>query len=636
MIHRRRPPRRDNGGPLLSTSWEVTDTAAPFKDNDQILEAAYQVFTARNELSERVRRFDEAPENGGGRQESAARRLERAWRQRFRVTPDTVVLARVCREAHLNHMETEIVMALLLHVYGLWRSSITSASDVLGVLCLTPAQSMKALRALSETGRLLKRGLLYYDDPDEDLRERTINISEDLAHRVLHNGESGPRNGELRREEELKTFLPRLTGVMRKKSDALMAVMRGYGNLQEFQKWRMKQDGLLRILGEALETHPNWKLSRARKAFPEYGADWCVILALMGKALNHIHPDDDLFSGAGLCRALCTIPEHFTGLLDRFLSQAPLVRGGYIQPCGGGDGVFSENAGSVQGVEFELTPKALKLLGIGQGKTQRDAWDSSMRAPRIRLNDLALPEATLAAVRLALDHVRHASVLIDDWGLGETFSYGRGATLLFHGPPGTGKTATAEAIASALGRPLLAVDYSRIQNCYVGQTEKNIVKIFHKARQAEAVLFWDEADAMFYDRDSARYNWEVRDVNVLLQEIERFEGVCILATNRKSSLDPAFERRISAKVEFPRPDCALRRELWQKLLPKRMPLAEDVDIDRLSSNDLSGGEIKNVILNAARFACGRDDHARVSAFDFERALALEVQDRKTVNRRIGF
>ena len=162
------------------------------------------------------------------------------------------------------------------------------------------------------------------------------------------------------------------------------------------------------------------------------------------------------------------------------------------------------------------------------------------------------------------------------------------------------------------------------------------MKIFHKARQAEAVLFWDEADAMFYDRDSARYNWEVRDVNVLLQEIERFEGVCILATNRKSSLDPAFERRISAKVEFPRPDRILRRELWQKLLPKRMPLAEDVDIDRLSSNDLSGGEIKNVILNAARFACGRDDHARVSAFDFERALALEVQDRKTVNRRIGF
>lgn len=636
MTHRYRLPRKNQGGPLLNTSWVVTDATTPFKDNDQILEGAYQVFTARGDLSENQRQFDEGTPDKSDTRKSAVRRLERAWWQRFAATPDTVVLARVCREARLNRMETEIVMALLLHAYGLWRHSITSAGEVLGVLCLTPAQSMQALRALSEAGRLCKKALLYYDDPDEDLRERSISISEDLAYRVLHNGESGRGSRELRREEDLQTFLPRLTGVMRKKSDALMGMMRGYGNSQEFQKWRMKQNALMHSLDDALGTHPGWKLSRARKAFPDNGDDWCVILALMGKALNHIHPDDDLFSGAGLCRAVCIVPELYNSQLERLLSQAPLVRGGYIQPCGGGEGVFSENAGSVQSVEFELTPKALKLLSIAQGKTQRDVWDASMRAPRIHLNDLALPESTLSAVTLALDHVRHAPALMDGWGLGEVFPYGRGATLLFHGPPGTGKTATAEAIAFELGRPLLAVDYSRIQNCYVGQTEKNIVKIFHKARQADAVLFWDEADAMFYDRDSAKYNWEVRDVNVLLQEIERFEGVCILATNRKSSLDKAFERRISAKVEFPRPDRVLREELWQKLLPKRLPLAEDVDITRLSEVDLAGGEIKNVILNAARFACGRDEYGKVSAFDFERALALEVQERKAVSRRIGF
>lgn len=636
MIHRRRTPRQDRGGPLLSTSWEVTDGTTPFEDNDHILEAAYQVFTARRDLSERLRGFDDTTGGEGSRQATAVRRLERAWRQRFRATPDTVVLARVCREARLNPLETEIIMALLLHAYGLWRQSITGTSDVLGVLCLTPVQSMRALRALSETGRLFKKGLLYYDDPDEELRERTINISEDLAHRVLHNRESGRAPGELRREEDLQTFLPRLTGVMRKKSDALMGIMRGYGTPQEFQKWRMKQDTLLRALAEALDAHPGWKLSRARKGFPENGADWCVILALMGKALNHIHPDDDLFSGAGLCRALCHVPEHFNGLLARLLSQAPLVRGGYIQPCGGGDGVISESAGSVQSVEFELTPKALKLLDIAPGKQPRDAWDNSLRTPSIRLDDLALPEDTLSSVMLALDHVRHAFHLMHGWGLGEVFRYGRGATLLFHGPPGTGKTATAEAIASELGRPLLAVDYSKIQNCFVGQTEKNIVKIFHKAQQASAVLFWDEADAMFFDRDAARYNWEVRDVNVLLQEIERFDGVCILATNRKTSLDKAFERRISAKVEFPRPDRALRETLWRKLLPERMPLGDDVDLARLSEADLAGGEIKNVILNAARFACGRDERGRVSARDFERALTMETQGRASKRARIGF
>ena len=183
--------------------------------------------------------------------------------------------------------------------------------------------------------------------------------------------------------------------------------------------------------------------------------------------------------------------------------------------------------------------------------------------------------------------------------------YGSGVTLLFYGPPGTGKTATAEAIAHELGMPLLVADYAKIQNCWVGQTEKNISSTFRKARKHRAVLFWDEADAMFFDRDSASRAWEVRDVNVLLQEIERFEGVCILATNRKATLDKALERRITAKIEFPRPDRLLRESIWKRLLPSGMPLAKDVDITELARKDLSGGEIKNVILNAARAACGR-------------------------------
>ena len=97
---------------------------------------------------------------------------------------------------------------------------------------------------------------------------------------------------------------------------------------------------------------------------------------------------------------------------------------------------------------------------------------------------------------------------------------------------------------------LLVVDYSQIQNCLLGQTEKNIARAFRDARENDAILFWDEADAMFYDRDSTSHNWEVRDVNVLLVEIERFEGICVLATNRKLTLDKALERRISLKVAF--------------------------------------------------------------------------------------
>lgn len=627
---------QEEEGPFLNTQKGHPDPTTPFRNNDQLLEAAFAMFKARRSLSCQDARFADTPTEADSRPEVSLGKLERAWRARFKATPDTVTLVKLCRDASLNRIETEIVMALLLHAYGLWPQGITDISDVISALCLTPAQSLHALRALSETGKLLRKGVVVCDDPDEDLRERSISISPDIAQNMLLNHEPDREHAAFRREEDLQPFLARLTCVMRKKSDGLDHIVRGYGSQQEFLKCKRRQDSMLRSLDQILKKHPKWQLGRARKCFPEAQGDWCVILALMGKAMHHINTDDELFTGAGLCRAICKAPEMYHSTLERFLSQAPLLRGGYIQPCGGNDSLFSESAGAVQGVEFELTGKSLQILGIEQAKTSAGKWDRSLCTPRLRLEDLALPESTLSTVRMALDHVRHAAVLLDEWGIGEVFHNGRGATLLFYGPPGTGKTATAEAIAAELGRPLLAADYSQIQNCFVGQTEKNIVKTFRKARQAEAVLFWDEADAMFFDRDRAQHNWEVRDVNVLLQEIERFEGVCILATNRKTSLDKAFERRISAKVEFPRPDRALRERLWHKLLPKRLPLAEDVDIARLSEPDLAGGEIKNVILNAARLACGRDEHGKVSAFDFERALAMETQDRQASKTQIGF
>ena len=121
--------------------------------------------------------------------------------------------------------------------------------------------------------------------------------------------------------------------------------------------------------------------------------------------------------------------------------------------------------------------------------------------------------------------------------------YGTGVTMIFAGPPGTGKTATSEALAYELGKPLLVADYSQIQNCFVGQTEKNIVQIFQEAHLQNAVLLWDEADAMFTSRDFAYRGFEIRDTNVILQEVEKFDGVCILTSNRITSLDEALERR---------------------------------------------------------------------------------------------
>lgn len=206
------------------------------------------------------------------------------------------------------------------------------------------------------------------------------------------------------------------------------------------------------------------------------------------------------------------------------------------------------------------------------------------------------------------------------------------------GPPGVGKTACAEAIAHELERPILVADYAMLQNFFVGETEKNIVRIFREARASRAVLFWDEADAMFFDRSTTRSAWEARDVNVLLQELERFDGVCVLATNRKTVLDEALSRRIAIKVELGRPDRALRRRIWAKLLPQRVPLGGCVDLDRLAESPLSGGEIKNVIVNAARLALVRGDTASVTMADFEQALRQERENRwgGKLGRTLGF
>ena len=143
---------------------------------------------------------------------------------------------------------------------------------------------------------------------------------------------------------------------------------------------------------------------------------------------------------------------------------------------------------------------------------------------------------------------------------------------------------------------------------------------------------------MFYDRDSAQRNWEVRNVNVLLQELERFPGICILATNRKVSLDKALQRRITVKVEFDRPGRDDRRRIWEKLLPRKLPLARDVDLGRLCETDLTGGEIKNVVLNAARLALQRSETGPVTMEDFHEALEMERGGgwNDGARKRIGF
>lgn len=246
--------------------------------------------------------------------------------------------------------------------------------------------------------------------------------------------------------------------------------------------------------------------------------------------------------------------------------------------------------------------------------------------PRYAFSDLVLAPTTREALEDALTELRHKTLMYKGWGLRKVVKKTKGLSLLFAGPPGTGKTMAAEALAHELRSPLHIVNYAQMENLWVGETEKNVERVFAKAVEDGAVLFFDEADAVFFRRGFMTAPWMNRDVNVLLSHIENFPGVVILATNLARALDKALDRRIDIAVEFPMPDVAARRALYRRCVPRRAPLAKDVDFDALAARyPLSGGSILNVVRGAMRGALKRGRRHRITQADFIRAVEREVK-----------
>ncbi len=245
--------------------------------------------------------------------------------------------------------------------------------------------------------------------------------------------------------------------------------------------------------------------------------------------------------------------------------------------------------------------------------------------PGFRLEDVVLAPTTREGIEDALTELRHKRLMYRGWGLHKVVKKTKGLSLLFAGPPGTGKTMAAEAIARELGRPLHLVNYAQLENMWVGETEKNIERVFSRAVQEGAVLFFDEADAVFFRRGYTTTPWMNRDVNVLLSHIENFPSVVILATNLARTLDKALDRRIDLAIEFPMPDEAMRREIYRRTVPKQAPLAADVDFAVLARKyPLSGGSILNVVRQAMRSALKRGRRHRITMDDFLRAAERET------------
>jgi DNA polymerase III delta prime subunit len=242
-------------------------------------------------------------------------------------------------------------------------------------------------------------------------------------------------------------------------------------------------------------------------------------------------------------------------------------------------------------------------------------------------SELALPADEIAHLHEICDRARLRSQVFDDWGFERTLSNGKGLIVLFTGSPGTGKTMAAEVIAGEVRQDLYRIDLSRVVSKYIGETEKNLDRIFTAAEGASAILFFDEADALFGKRSEvkdAHDRYANIEIGYLLTKMEEYEGVAILATNLRRNMDDAFLRRVQHIVEFPFPDEALRRRIWEIAFAPQAPLGDDVDFARLASTvKLTGGHIRNIVLAAAFLAASAGGVIRMQ--HIARAIRREHQ-----------
>lgn len=226
--------------------------------------------------------------------------------------------------------------------------------------------------------------------------------------------------------------------------------------------------------------------------------------------------------------------------------------------------------------------------------------------PTFTWDDVIIPIDQKRLLRHAVSHIKFQHKVYGQWGFDKKVSYGRGLSILFVGAPGTGKTMSAQVIANELNMEMYKINISQIVSKYIGETEKNLQAVFTEAKRSNCVLFFDECDALFGKRSEVKDAHD-RNANVevayLLQEIEEYDGVCILATNLIGNIDEAFMRRITYVVRFPFPDPAMREEIYRRTVPEQAPLSGDIDWTFLAEKfELAGGHIKNIVLSAAFLA----------------------------------
>lgn len=259
-----------------------------------------------------------------------------------------------------------------------------------------------------------------------------------------------------------------------------------------------------------------------------------------------------------------------------------------------------------------ISQEYVELLVLG--KTEKPSFSMKFPAQIIETEmdwkDLVLNEETNRQIQELQVWVEHGNTLLDDWGMHKKLK--PGYRVLFHGPPGTGKTLTASLLGKHTGKDVFKIDLSMVVSKFIGETEKNLANLLAKAEKTENILFFDEADALFGKRTNVRDahdKYANQEVSYLLQRIETYKGLVILASNLKSNIDEAFVRRFQAIIHFPLPKASERLILWEKAFPPIVKFHTDVDLPQLAQKyELSGAEIMNIVQYACLCALG--DHKK--------------------------
>jgi SpoVK/Ycf46/Vps4 family AAA+-type ATPase len=261
----------------------------------------------------------------------------------------------------------------------------------------------------------------------------------------------------------------------------------------------------------------------------------------------------------------------------------------------------SDRDGAVSGMDEQALYKACYMQV--QHRLEKKA---TRIQPKYAWDDIILPGDQKEQLRNACNQMKYRSTVYGQWGFGGKLAYGKGLSMLFAGPPGTGKTMSAQVVAKELKLELFKIDLSQVISKYIGETEKNLHEIFQEARLSNAILFFDETDALFGKRSEVKDSHD-KYANIetayLLQKMEEYDGISVLATNLLGNIDEAFIRRINYIIKFPFPDAEYREIIWRTMFPKAAPLADDVDFKFIAGKfAIAGGSIKNIAVSAAFLA----------------------------------